>query len=286
MKKILLTGKNGQIGWELERTLAPLGEVYAFDHHDFDLANHDYMRKLIRDYRPDFIVNAAAYTNVDKAETDRELATLINGVAPGVLAEEAKHINAVLVHFSTDYVFDGESTTPYDENDTPRPLNYYGETKLTGERAITAMAGKYLILRTSWVYSTRRKNFLTTMLNLGLEKESINVVDDQIGAPTWSRLVSEATAQILCQNLNGKWGIYHLTAAGQTTWHDFAEAIFDQCTHISRPEIVKIPTSSYPTPAKRPKYSVLSNAKIAKAFHIFLPDWKKGLDLCLGHPHF
>lgn len=286
MKKILLTGKEGQIGWELERTLAPLGEVRGFDRIDFDLANHDLMRKILLDFRPDIIVNAAAYTNVDKAETERDLALTINGIAPGILAEEAKHINAILVHYSTDYVYDGKASSPYDENDTPHPINYYGESKLIGERAITTMGGRYLILRTSWVYGTRRKNFMTTMLNQGMEKESLSIVDDQIGSPTWCRLVAEATAQVLCQNLNKKWGIYHLTAAGQTTWYDFAEAIFNQCSHVSKPELKKIPASAYPSPAKRPKYSVLSNAKIAKAFGILLPDWKKGLDLCLGHPHF
>lgn len=286
MKKIFLTGKEGQIGWELERTLAPLGEVRAFNRSDFDLANHDLMRKLLHDFRPDIIVNAAAYTNVDKAESEKDLALTINGIAPGILAEEAKHINAILVHYSTDYVFDGEASSPYDENDTPHPINYYGESKLIGERAITAMGGRYLILRTSWVYGTRRKNFMTTMLNQGMEKESLSIVDDQIGSPTWCRSVAEATAQVLCQNLIKKWGIYHLTDAGQTTWYDFAEAIFNQCSHVSKPELKKIPTSAYQSPAKRPKYSVLSNAKIAKAFGIVLPDWKKGLDLCLGHPHF
>jgi len=282
MKKIFLIGKDGQIGWELERSLASLGTVIACDRKSFDLKDPAGMRKALQKYHPDVIVNAAAYTAVDKAETEREEALAINGIAPGILAEEALRLNARLIHYSTDYVFDGTKTEPYNEDDKTNPLNYYGETKLIGEKAITSVGGEYLILRTSWIYGKRKKNFLTTMLQLGLEKESLSIVDDQIGAPTWCRFVAEATAQILCHEHQSKSGLYHLSASGNTTWFHFAEAIFSYGTEKIRPQLIKIPSSAYPSSAHRQKNSLLDNLKIKNAFNISLPDWKLGLELCLG----
>lgn len=282
MKKILVTGKNGQIGWELQRTLSVLGHVVAIDSDEVDFLSPDSLRNIIRLIKPDVIVNAAAYTAVDKAETEKEIAMAVNGVAPGILAEEAKKLGAILIHYSTDYVFNGKSSKPYLENDAPQPLNFYGHTKLVGEQAIQAVGGSYLILRTSWVYGCRGNNFLLTMLRLALTKPQLRVVNDQIGSPTWSRLVAQSTAQIIARSIampGNHWGIYNLTSAGQVSWQGFAQAIFKQRNQSV--EVVGIPTSEYPTPAKRPAYSVLENHKLQSTFGIVMPTWDAALALCM-----
>ena len=285
--KILLTGANGQVGWELQRTLAPLGEVIALGREALDLASADAIRHTMRQIAPNLIVNAAAYTAVDKAEEDRELAHLVNGLAPGVMAEEAKLLNAALVHYSTDYVFDGLKGAPYEEIDTPHPASVYGQTKLAGEKAIAAVGAPHLILRTSWVYGARGKNFMRTMLRLANERDELRVVNDQIGAPTWSRMIAEATSMILAQCLHkggvagvlrDKGGLYHLTAAGQTSWFGFASAIVQSLD--SPPHMTPITTAEYPLPAPRPAYSVMSNAKMAHEFGVELPDWQASLAKC------
>jgi len=279
----MLIGKNGQVGWELQRTLETLGQVVALDRYQLDLSDPDQIRERVREIKPSLIVNAAAYTAVDQAETESEIAMSINGVAPGILAEESERIGAAIIHYSTDYVFDGSKTSPYTEDDTPNPLNEYGRTKLAGEQAIKSAGTPYVILRTSWVYGMRGKNFLLTILRLVREREEIRIVDDQIGAPTWSRAIAEITAHILSNDYNAlsaKSGIYNLTASGSTTWYGFGKAIMaldpnsreQSCKHI-----IPIPTSSYPTPAPRPAYSVLSNSKMKSTFGLVLPDWKKGL---------
>lgn len=283
MRTILLTGKNGQIGWELKRSLAPLGEVVAPGREEMDLAKPQSIRDAVRRIQPDLIVNAAAYTAVDQAESEPELAMAVNGAAPGILAEEARRLGAALVHYSTDYVFDGTKSGAYDESDPPAPPNIYGKTKLEGEKAIEAAGIPHLIFRTSWVYGNRGKNFLLTMLRLAKARDELRIIDDQAGAPTWSRLIAEATAQVLSQALRPQIekcsGIYHLSAAGQTTWFGFAQAIFEG--RDPAPRLIPIPTRDYPLPAARPANSVLANARIGKVFGIALPDWETGLRLCL-----
>lgn len=276
---ILLLGKNGQVGWELRRTLAPLGQVIAMDQRDLDFTKPDEIRTQIRRIKPNLIVNAAAYTAVDRAEEEPDLAMMINAIAPGVLAEEAKILGAPLVHYSTDYVFDGTKKTPYTEEDKPSPLNIYGITKLEGERAIQAVNGNYLIFRTSWVYGMRGSNFLLTILQLAKERDELRIVNDQIGAPTWCRMLAEATALILArgyERLEGKWGLYHLTAGGKASWFDFAETILASELVKERRIIRLLPCSSseYNVRARRPKNSVLSNNYLEKNFNIALPLWQ------------
>ena len=229
MRKILLTGKNGQVGWELQRTLALLGDIVVVGHHEMDLANPDSIRKVIRQVQPELIVNAAAYTAVDKAESEPDLAMAINGVAPGIMAEEAKRLNAAIIHYSTDYVFDGNSDRPYAENDAPNPVNVYGATKLAGERAIQSMGVAHLILRTSWVYGARGRNFLLTILKLAKERSELKIVNDQIGAPTWCRMLAEVTSQMVVQHyspvsrqaipISEASGVYHVVPAGSVSWY-------------------------------------------------------------------
>jgi dTDP-4-dehydrorhamnose reductase len=283
----MLTGKNGQVGWELQRALAPLGDVVALDRSQLDLANPNQIRERVREIKPGLIVNAAAYTAVDRAEEEPEPAMAVNGIAPGLLAEEARRSGAGIVHYSTDYVFDGAKTTPYTEDDTPNPINEYGRSKLAGELSIQAAGAPYLILRTSWVYGMRGKNFLLTILRLAREREELRIVDDQIGAPTWSRMIAETTARILSAgplSLADISGVYHLTASGSTSWYGFAKAILaldpnptEQVCQRQRP----IPTAEYPTPARRPAYSVLSNDRLKAAFGLVLPGWEQGLKLAL-----
>ncbi|MGR6836679.1 dTDP-4-dehydrorhamnose reductase [Syntrophomonas erecta] len=283
--KILVIGKNGQIGWELQRTLAPLGQIVALDYPEIDLANPDSIRSKVHDIKPSLIVNAAAYTAVDKAEEEPELAMAVNGTAPGILAEEAQKIGAFLVHYSTDYVFDGTKTTPYTEEDEPNPINVYGATKLAGEKAIQAVNPNHLIFRTSWVYGLRGKNFLLTMLRLAKERNEIRVVDDQIGSPTWCRMVAEATALIMVQGKTpviDKSGLYHLTAGGQTSWYGFAKSILYFKTDINT-EIIPIKTCEYLTKSNRPLYSVLDNKKLQCGFNIKILDWKKSLEKVLNN---
>jgi len=286
--RIMLTGKNGQIGWELQRALAPLGEVVALDRRLLDLADPAQIRERVREIKPGLIVNAAAYTAVDRAEAEPEPAMAVNGIAPGILAEEAKRIGAAMVHYSTDYVFDGAKTTPYTEEDAPNPLNVYGRSKLAGEQAVQAVGVPHLILRTSWVCGMRGKNFLLTILRLARERAELKIVDDQIGTPTWSRAIAEATARILSADtlpVTDASGIYHLTASGNTTWYGFAKAILaldpNPSEHVCK-HIKPIPTSVYPTPARRPAYSVLLNSKLKAAFGVVLPGWEQGLKLALG----
>jgi len=295
MRKILLTGKNGQVGWELQRTLSPLGRVLAYDRQILDLQDPHAISQLIRKLKPDVIVNAAAYTAVDQAESDQAAAHAINSIAPGVMAEEAKKCGALFVHYSTDYVFNGSNTHPYQEDDVPAPLNWYGKTKWEGERAIQQVSGKHLILRTSWVYGARGKNFLLTMLRLGKERDLLKIVDDQIGAPTWSRSIAEATAQMVSQSLSPlnqpkMWGTYHMTAEGHTSWFGFAKEIFHLYEKAHKgaksPQLQPIETREYPTPAKRPHYSLLSNQKLKNQFQLGIPHWKEDLHLCMEPLHF
>jgi len=266
-----------------------------------DLSDPDAIRRTLREAKPDLIVNAAAYTAVDRAEAEPERALAVNGVAPGILAEEAKRLGAALIHYSTDYVFDGSKGAPYAEEDEPRPINTYGRTKLAGERAIQAVDIPHLILRTSWVYGARGSNFLLTILRLAKEREELAIVDDQIGAPTWSRAIAAATGTIL-EHLGwnqpafhdacaAKRGIYNFTAAGQTSWHGFAAAILAHAASappgapfcLERAPVLKpITTAQYPLPAPRPRYSVLSNAKLQRTFGVAMPDWKASLADCMG----
>ena len=305
--KILLTGKNGQVGGDLAQLLPRLGEVTALDRRQLDLAKPSEIRRVVQDIRPNVIVNAAAYTAVDQAEKEEALARVVNADAPGIMAEEAKNIGALLVHYSTDYVFDGSKTTPYMEDDPPNPLNAYGSTKLAGEHAIAASGAPHLILRTEWVYATRGRNFLLTILRLATQHQEFKVVNDQIGSPTWSREIATATARII-EKLAGQTGsftrlpeiraTYHMTAAGQASWYDFARKILEIAARIpkgagwfaaatgNRPllatRVVPIPTSEYPTLARRPAYSLLSNSLLARTFGIRLPDWQEQLESAIA----
>src|SRR5512135_74250 len=270
--RILLTGRNGQVGWELERKLAPLGEVIATDRSTLDLADPDQIRRAVREAKPEVIVNAAAYTAVDTAESEPELAMRINGFAPGVLAEEAKRLGALLVHYSTDYVFDGEKATPYVEDDPPNPINVYGRTKLEGERAIGAADCRHLILRTSWVYGARGKNFLLTILRLAREGRELRVVDDQIGAPTASFAIAQATAQLVRASARG---LYHLCAAGAASWCGFARAIVAHAGIAA--SVTAIRTEDYPTLAKRPRNSRLDCSKLRAKQSVSLAPWDEAL---------
>jgi len=286
--KILLTGANGQVGWELQRSLSTLGEVVALDSQALNLADADALRNKVRDIAPRLIVNAAAYTAVDKAEGDAEKARAVNTTAPGILAEEAAQSGALLVHYSTDYVFDGGGNTPWCEDDACGPLNVYGSTKLEGERLIQASGCRHLIFRTSWVYGARGSNFLLTMRRLMRERPELKIVADQIGAPTWCRDLAEATAiilaQVACQPEAGAlWGIYHISNAGETSWHGFAQAIqqLDADATSINAKLIPIPGSDYPTPAKRPLNSRLNQAKLERVFGLKLQHWQRALALCM-----
>jgi dTDP-4-dehydrorhamnose reductase len=282
--RILLTGVNGQVGWELQRTLAPLGEVIAADRGMLDLADTASIRRSVEAIAPDLIVNPAAYTAVDKAESEPDLARAINAVAPGELAA----CGIPLVHFSTDYVFDGRKPDAYTEADAPNPLGVYGATKLAGEQAVQHAGVPHLILRASWVYGLRGRNFLLTMQRLARERDTLSVVDDQFGAPTWSRLIAEATALVAARWLDmpdrhAASGIYHLSSGGRTSWHGFTAAIL---AHLAKTEeklarLTAIPSSGYPTPAARPANSQLDCDKLAATFGVRLPDWPTALALCL-----
>ncbi|MGD9954293.1 MAG: dTDP-4-dehydrorhamnose reductase, partial [Burkholderiales bacterium] len=272
---------------ELVRELAPLGELRALDHGALDLADPDALVAACRDFRPGLIVNAAAYTAVDRAEGEPEAAEAVNARAPGILAGEAKRLGGVLVHYSTDYVFDGRKRTPYREDDPTGPLNAYGRTKLAGERAIAASGCRHLVLRTSWVYGPRGRNFLATMLALAATREELRVVDDQRGAPTTSPFLAQATVRALraIPDEGVASGIYHLSAAGETTWAGFASAIFARAAArpgFRAPRVVPIPSSAYPTPARRPRYSVLSSRKFTRTFGFAPPSWEAQLDDCFA----
>lgn len=281
---ILLFGKTGQVGSGLAHHLRDFGRIVAPDRTDVDLSDLRRLERAVIDCRPNVIVNAAAYTAVDQAESDPVTAELVNAGAPGVMATSAKKVGALLVHYSTDYVFSGNSERPYKEDSTVDPVNVYGRTKLEGERAVAAQTDNYLIFRTSWVYSHRGRNFLNTMIRLAKEREELQVVDDQHGTPTYSDLIAAATAKILNMVINNQTGdypgTYHMTCAGMTTWYDFAKAIIDR-TGPASVRVIPIPSSEYPTPAKRPKYSTLDTSKLRQSFGVQLPDWHVGLDQCL-----
>lgn len=284
LPKILLFGKVGQVGWELRRTLAPMCQLVCVDYPDVDFTVPNSIRRHIADAAPDVIVNAAAYTAVDKAETDIALATKINGDAPGIMAEEAKRRGALLVHYSTDYVFDGSKRTPYAETDATNPLSAYGRTKLAAEEVIRGVDCDHLIFRLCWVYGARGGNFMLTMQRLARERETLRVVADQVGCPTWSRLIAESTAHALRYvrspaDARALTGTYHLCASGQTSWHGFASAIIDLMPADTRKcrAVEAITAAEYPTPTKRPPYSVMSCAKLEQTFNLRLPDWHDSL---------
>jgi len=282
--KILLTGKNGQLGWELARALAPLGELAAYDRAILDLAKPDQIAAAVSSVKPDIIVNAAAYTAVDRAESEPDAAFAVNAAAPGLLAEGAKRAGALLIHYSTDYVFDGTKEMPYVEEDLPNPLNVYGRSKLAGEQAIRDVGGEYLILRTSWIYAARGRNFLLTIRRLLKEKDELRVVSDQIGAPTSAGALANATAQLLRRRnsmaLDNARSIYHITAAGHTSWHEFAVEIARLERAPREIRLVPIASSEYPLPARRPKSSRLSNEKLFRHFGLKLPSWQACLKAC------
>jgi dTDP-4-dehydrorhamnose reductase len=294
VRRILITGKNGQVGWELQHTLSPLGQVIALDRSGLDISDADSIRTVIRETKPAITVNAAAYTSVDRAESESALAMAVNGEAPGILAEEVKRLNGLLVHYSTDYVFDGTKSGPYTEEDAPKPLNAYGKSKHAGECAVRAAGVPHLIFRTSWVYGARGRNFLLTVLRLAEERDEIRIVNDQIGAPTWCRTIAEATAQVIsrCDSLlnrdascmNALSGTYHLSAAGDTSWYGFAQTILKHAPPriaVRAPRLSAIRTVDYPLPAHRPANSVLSNAKLQRTFGVFLPMWEDACILCM-----
>jgi dTDP-4-dehydrorhamnose reductase len=292
---ILLTGVNGQVGYELQHTLSVLGRAVALDRSQLDLSDTAAIRRIVREIKPNLIINPAAYTAVDKAESEPELAFAINAEAPTVLAEEAAKLGAMLVHYSTDYVYDGTKLSPYVETDATNPLSIYGKSKLAGEAAIRAVGLPHLILRTSWVYGARGKNFLRTILRLASEREQLRVVSDQIGVPTWSRTIAEATASALLNWDDSKSGTYHLTSAGETSWHGFAQAIVEEYGMLREARkwpvlkagvvnIEAITTTEYPTPAPRPANSRLDCTKFANTFSEVMPGWHEALKEVLNDP--
>ena len=290
---ILVTGAEGQVGWEARRAFAPLGRIVAVDKNEVDFADAGGIRELVRSTRPAVIVNAAAYTAVDRAESERDAAFAVNAHAPQVLAEEAAKLGAVVVHYSTDYVFDGSKPAPYVESDEPAPLNVYGVSKLAGDRAVAATGAPHLVFRTSWVYAARGHNFLRTMLRLARERETLRLVADQTGAPTPARLIAEVSAQIVGRYAGesgvalpqSQWGLYNLVTRGATTWHAFAQRILGldprQNAHRCR-EIVPIPTAEYQTPARRPLRSLLDVSKLERTFGLRMPGWEEQLELVMA----
>ena len=292
--KILLYGKNGQLGWELQRSLAPLGELVALDRHSAglcgDLSNLQGLAETVQRERPDVIVNAAAHTAVDRAESEPELARTLNALAPGVLAQEAHKLGAWLVHYSTDYVFDGSGSTPWLESDVPAPLSVYGRTKLEGEQLIQAVCPRHLIFRTSWVYAARGGNFAKTMLRLAQERESLSVIDDQFGAPTGAELLADVSAHAIRQVLQRPQdaGIYHLAASGETTWNRYAKHVLVQAERsqsaikIVANEVKAVASSAFPTAATRPLNSRLDCSRLQAAFGLSLPPWEHGVDRMLA----
>jgi dTDP-4-dehydrorhamnose reductase len=289
--RILILGRIGQVGWELRHKLACLGQVSSVEYPEVDFTRADSIRAAVHAVKPTVIVNAAAYTAVDKAEAEPELAAAINATGPGVLAEEARKLGSLLVHYSTDYVFDGTKNGPWTETDEPNPLNVYGRTKLAGDLAIQAAGCEYLIFRTSWVYGARGSNFLLTMLRLARERAELRIVDDQKGSPTASECIAQATANVLAQvlapggaGIGGRSGIYNLTSSGETSWFGFTKALLNQAASrfpITIPNLIPITTGDYPTAAKRPANSRLSCQRIKKAFGVTMPHWEQALTLVL-----
>lgn len=283
--KILLLGKGGQVGWELQRSLAVLGDLFAYDHPEVDFAQPEALRALVQKIQPDFIVNSAAYTAVDKAESDTETARLVNASSVKVLAEEAKKLNAWLIHYSTDYVFDGTKVGQYFEDDLTNPQSVYGKTKCEGEELLRQAHANHLIFRTSWVYAARGANFAKTMLRLAKDKTELSVVADQIGAPTSAELLADVTALAIqkiqqSQNASSLAGTYHVIAGGETSWHEYAQYVFELAIargarlSLMPAQVKPIPTEAYPVPAPRPKNSRLNTQKVQQAFSVQLPDWR------------
>jgi dTDP-4-dehydrorhamnose reductase len=286
MKPILLIGSNGQVGTEIQNILSSTYQLTSISRQQIDLTQPEKLRTIIRDIKPEIIINAAAYTAVDKAENEAEIAHIINAIAPQIIAEETEKIGSFLIHISTDYVFNGQSNYPYQENDITQPLNIYGTTKLAGEKAIQQTCQNHIILRTAWVYGTYGKsNFVKTMLRLGKERSEIRVVADQIGTPTWSKDIASTISQIIPQLTSEITGIYHYTNSGVASWYDFAINIFQEAKKLGFPltidQIIPITTPQYPTPAKRPPYSVLSCEKISKLLATYPPHWQQRLQLML-----
>jgi len=292
--KILLFGKNGQVGWELQRSLAPLGTLVALGSDSNPLCGNftdlDGLAQTVRTVAPDVIVNAAAYAAVDKAESERDLARLVNAQAPGLLAQEAKNCGALLVHYSTDYVFDGSGTKAWQETDAPHPVNFYGQTKLDGEKAIQASGCRHLIFRSSWIHAGRGHNFIKTILRLAQERDQLKIINDQIGAPTGADLVADVTAQALYAVAHNPdiGGLYHLTAGGETSWYDYTRFILGYARQsgmklrVSAEAIVPVSSDEFPTPAKRPHNSRLDTSKLQQTFAVPLPDWQTGVVHTLG----
>jgi dTDP-4-dehydrorhamnose reductase len=289
--RILLLGNTGQLGWELDRTLAPLGELNACDYPTIDLTDEKSLRQLIRDHQPDVLVNAAAYTAVDRAEAEPELAKSINSLAPAIMVEETKHIGAAFIHFSTDYVFDGLKGAPYLESDLPKPLSVYGSTKLVGEQAVEQIGGSYLTLRTSWVYSLRRENFVSKVLSWSRTQSTLKLVTDQISGPTWARMLAEVTSQLIIlgrDDPNGWFsehhGLYHLAGSGYCSRYEWAQQIIQldpqKDQQVVR-ELLPAITTDFPTPARRPLFSALNCDHFFQTFHLQLPDWTAALKLAM-----
>jgi len=291
-RNVLLLGNTGQLGWELNRTLLTLGDITAVDYPHIDLANPDSIRKIVRKVKPNLIVNATAFTNVDKAESESELALAINGTGPGILAEEAKRLHAALIHYSTDYVFDGNKGTTYREEDEPNPINVYGETKLAGESAVQAVGGAYMIFRTSWVYSLRRPSFVTKVISWANEHETLRIVDDQISTPTSARTLAEVTTHILFQaktglidHIKSNSGLFHLANDGYCSRYDWAKFIIDNLqdkTNLKVRYLERAKSSDFSSPAIRPLFSVLELDKIKTQFHLNIPNWDVSLKLSLN----
>ncbi|MGE8409757.1 MAG: dTDP-4-dehydrorhamnose reductase [Pseudomonas sp.] len=284
--KILVSGHNGQVAQALQRALTDLGQVQMLGRDQLDLAHPERIAERVRALAPDLIINAAAHTAVDQAENEPELAFAINAEAPGVFAEEAARLGIPLIHYSTDYVFDGSKATPYTEDDAPNPLGVYGRSKLAGEQAIAAVGAEHLILRTSWVYSRHGRNFLLTMQRLLQEKPELRVVADQIGAPTWAGTIAASTRQLIERwqaGQAGEWGTYHLTAQGETSWFGFAQAIAEHLENTGKPcaTLLPIPSSEYPTPARRPLNSRLDCSRLQRQWQVSQPDWRQALIDCL-----
>ena len=285
--RILISGKHGQVSSELQKRLGAMGELVVPGRDQLDLAQPEQIRQQVRRVRPDLIINAAAYTAVDKAQSEKAAAFAVNAQAPGILAEEAAALGIPLIHYSTDYVFDGRKGAPYTETDATNPLGVYGESKLAGEQAITAVQGKHLILRTSWVYSTHGHNFLLTMQRLLQEKPELRIVADQIGAPTWAGTIANSTLALIERwqaGESGAWGTYHLSAQGETSWFGFAQAIGEALREQGKPcaHLLPIPSSDYPTPAARPLNSRLDCSRLLREWGVSQPDWQTALRKCLA----